>query len=207
MQAPLNTYANIDGHELFRRAIVDGDEVAWAESVARYRALLVSWAKRCALSAAIGEPGDDIADHAFSRAWAALSPDRFDQFPTLASVLAYLRTCVTSAVIDCARGQQSAERLARAIEVDDVATPEQIFAVLAEREELWGIVHGIVQNEQERVILMESFVYGLPPRAILARYPQLFTAVVDVYNAKRNLFERLKRCQELREIYQGLMDQ
>ena len=206
MQAPLNTYADIDGHELFRRAIVDGDEVAWAEGVARYRTLLVSWAKRCALSAAIGEPGDDIADHAFSRAWAALSPDRFDQFPTLASVLAYLRACVTSAVIDCARGQQSAERLARALEVDDVASPEQIFVQLAEREELWAIVYGIVQNEQERVILIESFVHGLPPRAILARYPQLFTSAVDVYSAKRNLFERLKRCQELRQIYQGFGD-
>jgi DNA-directed RNA polymerase specialized sigma24 family protein len=206
MQAPLNTYANIDGHELFRRAIVDGDEVAWAEGVARYRTLLVSWAKRCAVRAAIGEPDDDIADRAFSRAWAALSPERFDQFPTLASVLAYLRTCVTSAVIDCARGQQSAERLARAIAVDDVATPEQIFLNLSDREALWDIVQGVVQTEQERVILVESFLYGLPPRAILARYPQLFSSAVDVYNAKRNLFERLKRCQELRQIYQGLVD-
>src|SRR4051794_15491607 len=117
MQTPLNAYANIDGHELFRRAIVDGDEIAWAEGVTRYRGLLVSWAKRCAVSAAIGEPGDDIADHAFSRAWAALSPERFDQFPTLAAVLAYLRACVTTAVIDCARSQHSAERLAQALEV------------------------------------------------------------------------------------------
>jgi DNA-directed RNA polymerase specialized sigma24 family protein len=204
MQAPLNTYANIDGHELFRMAIVEGDQDAWAESVARYRTLLVSWAKRCAVSAAIGEPGDDIADHAFGRAWAALSPERFEQFPTLASVLAYLRSCVTSAVIDCARGQQSAERLARAIEVEDVASPEQLFVELSERQEVWAIVHRIAQSEQERVILIESFVYGLPPRAILARYPQLFAGVVDVYNAKRNLFERLKRCQELRAIYEGL---
>lgn len=204
MQAPLNTYGDIEGHELFRLAIVERDEVAWAESIARYRTLLISWAKRCAVSAAIGEPGDDIADHAFVRAWSALSPDRFDQFPTLASVLAYLRSCVTSAVIDYARGQQSAERLARSIEVDEVATPEQIFVQLAEREELWKIVYSIVQSEQERVILIDSFVHGLPPRAILARYPQLFAAIVDVYNTKRNLFERLKRCEELRSIYEGL---
>jgi DNA-directed RNA polymerase specialized sigma24 family protein len=203
MQTPLHAYANIDGHELFRRAIVDGDEIAWAEGMTRYRGLLVAWAKRCAASAAIGEPSDDIADRAFSRAWAALSPARFEQFPNLASVLAYLRACVTTAVIDCARSQRSAERLAQAIEVDDVATPEQLAMALVDRQELWKIVNGTIQNEQDRVILIESFVYGQPPRAILMRYPQLFADVGEVYSIKRNLFERLKRCAALQEIYLG----
>jgi DNA-directed RNA polymerase specialized sigma24 family protein len=170
--------------------------------VTRYRGLLVSWAKRCAASAAIGEPGDHIADQAFSRAWAALGPARFEQFPNLASVLAYLRACVTTAVIDCARSQRSAERLAQAIEVDDVATPEELAIALADRQALWEIVNGTIQNEQERAILIESFVYGQPPRAILARYPQLFANVGEVYSAKRNLFERLKRCAALQAIYQ-----
>jgi hypothetical protein len=75
---------------------------------------------------------------------------------------------------------------------------------LSKREQLWEIVDGIAQNEQERVLLIESFVYGLPPRAILARYPQLFASDVDIYSAKRNLLERLMHCQELREIYRGL---
>jgi DNA-directed RNA polymerase specialized sigma24 family protein len=202
MHTPPIAYANIDGHELFRRAIVDGDQIAWAEGVARYRGLLVSWAARCAASAAIGEPGDDIADHAFSRAWAALLPERFDQFPNLAAVLAYLRACVTTAVIDCARSQHSAERLSQVIEVGGVATPEEISLAGCDRQALWEIVDGLIQNEQERAILIESFVYGQPPRAILARYPQLFANVGEIYNAKRNLFERLKRCAELREIYQ-----
>src|SRR5829696_2636965 len=202
MQTPLHAYANIDGHELFRRAIVDGDQVAWAEGVTRYRGLLVSWARRCAASAMIGEPGDDIADHAFSRAWAALGPERFEQFPNLASVLAYLRACVTSAVIDCARSQRSAERLAQTIEVDDVATPEQLAMAFVDRQALWEIVEGTIQNKQDRVILIESFVYGQPPRAVLARYPQLFANVDEVYSVKRNLFERLKRCAALQAIYQ-----
>jgi DNA-directed RNA polymerase specialized sigma24 family protein len=200
MQTPL-AYANIDGHELFRKAIVDGDEIAWAEGVTRYRGLLVSWARRCAASAAIGEPGDNIADYAFSRAWAALSPERFEQFPNLASVLAYLRTCVSSAVIDCARSQRSAERLAQTIEVSEVATPEQISLAQADRRELWEIVNRIVHTEQERVILTESCVYGQPPRAILSLYPQLFANIAEIYSIKRNLFERLKRCNALQEIY------
>jgi DNA-directed RNA polymerase specialized sigma24 family protein len=202
MQAPLNPYAHIDGHELFRRAIVEGDELAWSESLRRYRALLVFWASRCAAKASIGEHGDDIADQAISRAWTALSAVCFDRFPNLAAILAYLRACVGSAVIDCARGQQAAERLAQVYEERQVATPEQIAIEQHDRQALWRIVLANVQNEQERVVLVETFVYAQPPRAILARYPQLFADAHDVYNAKRNIFERLKRCPELQHLNQ-----
>src|SRR5262245_44443638 len=112
MQAPLNPYAHIDGHELFRRAIVERDEMAWSEGMRRYRTLLVYWATRSAAKASVGECGDDIADQAISRAWTALSAACFERFPNLAAILGYLRACVASAVIDCARGQQATERLA-----------------------------------------------------------------------------------------------
>jgi DNA-directed RNA polymerase specialized sigma24 family protein len=201
MHAQLNPYAHIDGHELFRRAIVEGDEMAWSEGMRRYRTLLVYWASRCAAKASIGECGDDIADQAISRAWTALSAVDFNRFPNLASILAYLRACVTSAVIDCARGQQAAERLAQAYEMRQVATPEQIAIEQYDRQALWKIVFSNVQSEQERVVLVETFVHAQPPRAILARYPQLFASAHDVYNVKRNVFERLKRCPELRRLY------
>jgi DNA-directed RNA polymerase specialized sigma24 family protein len=201
MQAPLNPYAQIEGHELFRRAIVEGDEMAWSEGIRRYRTLLVYWASRSAAKASIGECGDDIADQAISRAWTALSTACFDRFPNLAAILAYLRACVASAVIDCARGQQAAERLAQAFELPQVATPEEIAIERHDRQALWQIVLSNVQNEQERVVLVEMFVYALPPRTIVARYPHLFASAHDVYNAKRNVFERLKRCPELRRLY------
>ena len=202
MQALLNPYIHIDGHELFRRAIVEHDEMAWSEGIRRYRTLLVYWASRCAAKASIGECGEDIADQAISRAWAALSAVPFERFPNLAAVLGYLRACVASAAIDCARGRQADERLAQVYQTPQVATPEQIAIDQQDRQALWQIVLSNVQNEQERVILVETFVNAQPPRAILARYPQLFTDANDVYNAKRNVFERLKRCSELQHIYQ-----
>ena len=77
-------------------------------------------------------------------------------------------TSVASAVIDCARGQQAAERLAQAFELRQVATPEQIAIERHDRQGLWQIVLSNVHNEQERVVLVEMFVYDLPPRAIVA---------------------------------------
>ncbi|HEX9373943.1 MAG TPA: sigma-70 family RNA polymerase sigma factor, partial [Roseiflexaceae bacterium] len=187
MQPHTSEPANHDGYELFRRAIVERDEQAWADSTARYRPMLISWAGRCSASATIMDRCDDIADVAFARAWSALSPERFARFPSLAALLAYLRACVTSAVIDSARGEMTHERLAQAVELDEVATPEQVVLEQFDRRELWRIAHSHAQSEQERVVLIESFMYDLRPKAILARHPQLFTSTLEIYAAKRNL--------------------
>jgi hypothetical protein len=70
----------------------------------------------------------------------------------------------------------------------------------AGREELWRIVTSLVVSEQERVVLVESYVFDLPPRAILARHPGLFADVPSVYSAKRNLLNRLQRSRELQRL-------
>src|SRR5262247_3994627 len=88
------------GYELFRRAIVERDEDAWAEITVRYRRLLISWAGQCSAKLEIAEYGDDIADQAIARAWRALAPAQFATFPNLAALLGYLRACVAAVVID-----------------------------------------------------------------------------------------------------------
>jgi hypothetical protein len=195
-------YANHDGYELFRRAFVERDEQAWTESTTRYRPMLIVWAGRCSASATIMDRCDDIADLAFARAWSAISPERFAKFPSLGALLAYLRACVTTAVIDCARNQMINERLYQVAEADHVATPEQVVFAQLDRQELWRIANSLAHTEQERVVLIEDFVYDLRPRAILTRHPDLFASATEIYCTKRNLIERLKRCPELRELYQ-----
>jgi DNA-directed RNA polymerase specialized sigma24 family protein len=202
MQAQLSGQSQQDSYELFRRAIVDRDEQAWAESTARYRPLLAAWAGRCSAGAIVAESYDDLADQAFARAWSALSPERFANFPTLAALLAYLRACVTTTVIDYARSELSHERVEQALEAEEVATPEQLIMDQFQRQEVWRIAEAAAASEQERVVLRETFVYDLPPRAILRRHPELFSDAHTIYTTKRNLFDRLQRCPELRRAYQ-----
>jgi DNA-directed RNA polymerase specialized sigma24 family protein len=202
MQAQQSVQSQQESYELFRRAIVERDEQAWIESATRYRPLLAAWAGRCSASAALAESFDDLADQAFARAWSALSPERFASFPSLAALLAYLRACVTTTVIDHARSQLTRERVEQSIEVEEVATPEQLMIDQFQRREVWRIAEGAAVSEQERVVLRETFVYDLPPRAILRRHPDLFADAHAIYVTKRNLFDRLQRCPELRQVYQ-----
>jgi len=202
MQAQQSRQSQQDGYELFRRAIVERDEQSWIESAARYRPLLAAWASRCSASAALTESYDDLADQAFARAWSALSPERFASFPTLAALLAYMRACVTTTVIDHARSELSRERIEQSIQAEEVTTPEQLIMDQFQRQEVWRLAETAISSEQERVVLRETFVYDLPPRAILRRHPDLFADAHVIYTTKRNLFDRLQRCPELRQAYQ-----
>ena len=202
MQAQQSRQSQQDGYELFRRAIVERDEQSWIESAARYRPLLAAWASRCSASAVLTESYDDLADQAFARAWSALSPERFASFPTLAALLAYMRACVTTTVIDHARSELSRERIEQSIQAEEVTTPEQLIMDQFQRQEVWRLAETAISSEQERVVLRETFVYDLPPRAILRRHPDLFADAHVIYTTKRNLFDRLQRCPELRQVYQ-----
>lgn len=189
-----------DSYEVFRRAIVEHDDEAWAAIAERYRPLMIAWAARCPAAHAAAESYEDLADHAFARAWSALTAERFAEFPSLAALLAYLRACVTATVIDAARASAVYDR---AFQRSGDATEHTEYAVIArlEREELWRLVMSLTTTEAERVVLHERFVYGYPPRIILARHPALFSDATAVYTVIRNLCDRLRRHKELARIY------
>ncbi len=195
-----------EGYNLFRRAIMERDEDAWAESIARYRPLLIAWARRRSAKIPTAERCDDIADHALARAWAALSPAHFSSFPNLAALLGYLRACVSATLIDLVRAEYAQRRAMQRLAVDMVAPTEQIVLEKLEREELWRIVWRQAVTTQEQIILTESFVFQLSPRAIQARHSALFTDAATIYTIKRNLLDRLRHDAGLRRFYRGYAD-
>jgi DNA-directed RNA polymerase specialized sigma24 family protein len=186
-----------DSYELFRRAIVHRDEEAWAAIYRRYRSLLIAWAARSSVRAYLHAECADIADQALARAWAALTPERFAAFPSLAKLLSYLHACVETTAIDSARAQASRERLAQRLAAAPPATSDQAVLADLDREALWHTVSALAGTPAERVVLVESFAYGLPPGEICARHPQIFSTVRNVYNVKRKLFARLQRNREV----------
>jgi DNA-directed RNA polymerase specialized sigma24 family protein len=188
------------GYELFRRAILARDEDAWIEIGTRYRAMLIAWAGQSSVIGSIDEGCEDVADRALARAWSALSPERFTSFPNLAALMGYLRTCVSATAIDMARARAVRERAYQKLDPAVTATPEQVVIEEIERVDLWRAVLGAIACEQERTVLIESFQLNLPPRAILARHPDLFGDVGDVYMAKRHLIGRLQRDPNVRRF-------
>jgi DNA-directed RNA polymerase specialized sigma24 family protein len=189
-----------EGYELFRRAIVERSDDAWSQIYTYFRPLLLAWSRQCRARSPSAEPPEDLADRALARAWAALSPDRFEQFSGLPALLGYLRTCVGATAIDSSRVEVTRERAYQKLEPRSVATPEQIVVEESARATLWRLVAALVGSEQERIVVDESFVLALPPRQILERHPDDFATIGDVYGAKRNVLNRLMRCRELHKL-------
>jgi len=190
-------------YDLFRRAIEQRDADAWADISRHYRGLLAAWAVQSSARGLIGEQPEDIADQAFARAWAALSSAHFSAFPHIASLLAYLRTCVRATVIDHAREQAGQLRAVQNISSTGTsAAPEHEVLEEIDRTEIWRLIRQMISNPLEQVIVRESLIYALPPRTIQARHPDMFADVMQVYRVKRNLINRFQRNRELHRLWQ-----
>jgi hypothetical protein len=191
-------------YELFRRALVERDEVAWEHIFQQYSTLVDRWVRRSGAFAGSGESGEFFVVAAFMRFWRAITPERFESFPTLASLLHYLQLCAGCVVIDSVRAQSWAEMLpeeALSPSRTPQSSPDEEALDRVDREEFWKYISSLLHSEAERVVLFNSFVIGMSPGDIYAQHQHLFSGINDVYNIKRNVLGRLGRNQELRRMF------
>lgn len=188
-------------YALFRSAIVDGSADAWNALHQQLNGLLIGWARGPCLRNECSESPEDIAAQAFGRAWAALSTADFSQFPTLSSLLAYLRRCVQATVIDARRAMTCRERLFQISPMPPEISPEQEVITRELSAEVWQLLISLNPSEQEWIVVYASYVLGWPPRQIWQRYRSRFASVEVIYSVKRNLLTRLARCERLRQLY------
>ncbi|MFV9504896.1 MAG: sigma-70 family RNA polymerase sigma factor [Oscillochloridaceae bacterium umkhey_bin13] len=190
-------------YELFRRALVERDQAAWGLLYELYAPLVDHWVRRTGAFTVSGETSDYFVCSAFTRFWRAIPPTRFEAFPTLAALLNYLRRCATCVVIDTARAQSYADILPEeAVNWNDqrLGYADEEATDRVSHAELWAIVEGLLVNEAEQVLVRGSFLLGLKPSEIFARWPHLFSGVEEVYSLKRAVLARLRKSPELREL-------
>jgi hypothetical protein len=189
-------------YELFRRALVEGSEIAWEHIYMHYSPLVESWVRRCGAFVSSGESSEFFVGAAFTKFWRAISA-RFEQFPTLASLLHYLQLCAGSVVIDSVRAQSWAEMLpeeAMPFGHEPQISPDEEAMQRVNCQEFWSYVNTQLQSEAERVVVFRSFVLGMKPSDIYNNHHDLFQSINDVYNVKRNVLGRLSRNPELRQM-------
>jgi DNA-directed RNA polymerase specialized sigma24 family protein len=191
------------GLELFRRAIADGDEAAWRDVIDMYRGLLLAQAGRQVVRGLVLEDDGFCVDRAFQRFWGASRAGRIKRFDDLGAILKYLKMCLGSVMLDEARTRRrqawtSFDDLAHEADVSTDPLNEVIGRLT--RKELWAAVERELADPKERLVARLSFVAGLSPREILARHPDIFQDVFDVYRIKRNMIDRLRRSRAIRHF-------
>lgn len=187
--------------EIFRRAICDRDEAAWAAVFTQYQGMVLAWVRRHPASANMRE--DDIywVNRTFDRFWTAVGPERFGAFLGMAAVLRYLKLCGHSVLLDEVRARGSGRDDALDDRVaESVATPDVADTAIGELagNDLWEAIAAEAQDEAERRAAYLCFVLDLKPREVQERHPELYATVDDVYRIKRNLLDRLRRNPRIR---------
>jgi RNA polymerase sigma factor (sigma-70 family) len=201
-------------YELFRRAFVHGNELAWECLYARYQKLVMSWVTRHALYYSLGEEADYFMNRAFEKMWQGIPAENFEKFPDLKSLLRYLQMCTHAVMVDFARWKEQAHLWDRANQLDNGAEEYDPFATIMDpemrpertvarqemQEILWQRLNDLCNSEKEHLVIEGYFVLDLKPRQIFDLHREQFSDIRDVSRTKDNFLARIRRNDEFREF-------
>ncbi|GJM40876.1 MAG: hypothetical protein DHS20C20_11580 [Ardenticatenaceae bacterium] len=196
--------------ELFRRALDLGNEQAWAKIQQQFHPLFKSWVYELATFPVDSFVVEDMLQIALERFWRALSTSDqplAERFPYFGALLKYMKLCVKSACHEWQQTELRQHRIQQQLVTVSFSTPvtrplEQLWVHkehLARCEGLrfWLKTH--CQDEAEKLIYQLTFEEELKPRQIVARHPEHFPDVKDVYRIKLRFYRRVQRTFDLGE--------
>jgi len=179
------------GLELLHRALVQGDQNAWAGLQQCLTELVRGWLYRHPHREAAlrWESEDNYVALAFERFWQATVQQQI-AFSTLAGALTYLRASLNGALLDTLR----AYARPREVPLPETGAPgEPSFEDRPESSELWEILQRVLLSEREQRLAYLLYYCNLKPREIVRFCQEEWPDVQEIYRLRRNILERLLR--------------
>ena len=178
--------------ELFRRATLQGDQLAWEYLQLVFGETMRGWLRQ--------HPSREVAyrldseenyvAQAFERFWQATAQNQQLEFSTVAGALQYLRVSLNSAILDTLRVH--ARR--REVALPEAEFPgEPIVEDVTFGSELWEMLKEMLHDGREQRLAYLLYHCGLKPREIVRYRPQEFSDVREIYRMRRTIVERLRR--------------
>lgn len=193
-------------YELFRRAILHRNDLAWERIYDQYERLVKHWVERHAAFPTSGEEVQFFMNRAFEKMWLGVTPKKFESFKDLKSLLRYLQMCVHSVMVDFIRQKEYKLKVKPTEEMiyephsGQTVVEDKITGKLA-GQALWDWLQTQLQDEREECVVYNMFVLGMKPREVADKFQDIFDDVTVVYRVKENLLARLRRNDELKEFF------
>ena len=187
--------------ELFRRAILNGDEDAWDAIYNQYQPQVERWVYRHPDFPSVDQDAEDFTMQALERFVKYFTAEKLSKSQSLAAILNYLQMCVNGVILDCWRKMHQAQ-FEQLEDDDERTTAGQKPSVedLMESGELWQLVKNRLKDEKEYTVVYASISLDLSPRQILAEYPEVFEDISEIYRCSANVWARLERDPEIRKF-------
>jgi DNA-directed RNA polymerase specialized sigma24 family protein len=180
--------------ELFRRALHVRQVGAWDQLIACFTQRVQAWLRQHPFAfLALAYIPDEAyyIDGAFARLFETNAKKRLD-FPTPGQAFWYLRRCLNAAIIDECRARRRDVAYEAAT---DLSAPPFEPDVEGEIDalELWRRLKACTSHEREWWAVQLRLDEGLPPRAIVERFPAVFPDVTEVQRILARVLARYRR--------------
>lgn len=177
-------------YDLARAALQARNGHAMTRFYGIFEPLCRGWAATFPGFAHTGEPEPDVfVNTAFTRLYLRINKDTFERFPSLAAILAYLKRCVITAIL-----QHLRRPAPEALEED---TPVA-FSSDVEREQIWQRVSALLAAPDDRRLIDLRFRQDIKPAEIAALHPETWPTARHVTVALQRVLYALRKDAELR---------
>ncbi|HEX6556993.1 MAG TPA: hypothetical protein VF026_29795 [Ktedonobacteraceae bacterium] len=180
------------GLELFHRALIQRDPLAWEVVQYRFNKTVLRWMRFHPMRSAACrfDSEENYVAQAFTRFWQATIDNQEIEFRTFGAVLRYLRACLNGAILDTLRAYSRSQE----IPLPEPGEPEEPLAEEQENDcELWPVIRSLIPDERQQRVAYLLFHCHLKPREIVQFCSQEFSEVQEIYSLRRNIVERLLR--------------
>jgi hypothetical protein len=183
--------------ELLRRALVDELPEAFTRVYRIYEQQVLAWVYAHARFRETDESAEYFAGWALRSFYFGVRGAKFAAFPALSHLLAYLKSCVHTAIAQYVRDQLPPP----AAPLDAVAEPgsEPDLAERLDAGELWDHITRLLPDERDRLLAHCAFSLGMKPRQIHAAYPQRWRDEREISVALYRIRSLLRADPELRQ--------
>lgn len=187
-----NPFDDQYGVELFRRALMQRDPLAWEVVQQHFSKTVLRWMHNHPLRkvACSFDSEENYVAQAFARFWQATVGNQEIRFRTLGAALQYLRASLNGSILDTLRTYSRPQE----VSLPGPDEPgEPLAQEVSDSHEMWEVIQGLLPNERERRVAYLLFHCHLKPREIVHFCSQEFSEVQEVYRLRRSIFERLLR--------------
>jgi hypothetical protein len=178
--------------ELFRRALIQRDALAWEIVQQRFNELMLRWMRSHPMRevASRFDSEENYVAQAFTRFWQATAVNQKVEFRSLAAVLRYLRATLNGTIYDTLRAYSRAREmpLPESGEIGELIAREQ-----DDGRELWEVIKSLIADKRQQRVAYLLFHCRLKPREIVHYCSEEFSDVQEIYRLRCNIFARLLR--------------
>lgn len=183
--------------ELLRRALAEGQSDAFTLVYQTYERQTLAWVRSHSRFEQTGESAEYFARAALSSFYFALRGEKFARFPALPQVLAYLKLCVHSAIMQYLRAQRTPQLTS--LDADDSHGHTPDLGARVGAAEIWERISGLLADARDRLLARCVLLQDLRPRQIVDAFPGRWRDEREISVAIYRIRRTLRNDPELRQ--------